>query len=144
MCEVRDCREYREALDCADRTRGMQGADERIGVVVGNGGVLDSLRLDQSDESVLLVERTRSTRSSMASSVCCEMAEIPSSNVSVRGMCNSFDFKGAILTSLRGGDDTGKGELVVVTAAGEAEVAAGGARATAVSRSDETACAARF
>ena len=72
------------------------------------------------------------------------MAEIPSSNVSVRGMCNSFDFKGAILTSLRGGDDTGKGELVVVTAAGEAEVAAGGARATAVSRSDETACAARF
>ena len=144
VCDVRDCRDSRDDLDCADRTRDIIGClDDNAVVVVGSGGVLDSLRLDQREESV---ERTRLTCSSMASRVCCEMAEIPSSNVSVRGMCNSLDDKGAILTSLRGGDETGNGWVVFaapVTAAGDADVVAGGARATADSRKDETACAAR-
>ena len=141
VCEVLDCR---EALDCADRTLGIVGGVRVVGV--GNGGVLDSLRDDHMDESVLFVDRTRSTRSSMASRVCWEMAEIPSSNVRVLGMCNSLDDKGATLISLRGGEETGKGLLFVfvATAAGEPEVEAGGARATAVSRSEDTACAARF
>ena len=74
----------------------------------------------------------------MASSVCCEIAEIPSSNVGVMGMCKSFDDKGAILGSFRGGDDTGKGVLEGV--AGE-----GGARVVATfSRKLWTAAAARL
>ena len=45
-----------------------------------SGGVLDSLRDDQRDESV---DRVLFTLSSMASNVCCEIAEMPSSNVRV-------------------------------------------------------------
>ena len=79
MCVVWDVREYLEALDCADRTLG-NGDAMRCG---GNGGVLDSLRDDHKEESV---DRVRCTRSSMASRVCCEMAEMPSSKVAVNGM----------------------------------------------------------
>ena len=130
MCEVR---ESREPLDCVDRTRGMAGDTARWGA---SGGVLDSLREDQRDESVDLV---RFMRSSMASRVCCEMAEIASSNVSVWGMWISSEANGVILLLFRGGEETGK------TARGEGdEVPAGGDRATAVSRKEETACAARF